>query len=92
VGWKLGSAVPMPTGGPLAPLLLYVKYAQQALYRALTGALTAMRQDPWQLASLIGRSLAEGGCHDAGQGHGKAGIYSYMSANEGELKRGVVIA
>ncbi|EJC81339.1 ABC-type uncharacterized transport system, permease component [Rhizobium leguminosarum bv. trifolii WSM2297] len=90
----IGTAEPsfQPTGGPLAPLLLYVNYEQQAFYRALTGALKAMRQDPWQLASLIGLSFAYGVFHAAGPGHGKAVISSYMIANEIELKRGVVIS
>ena len=40
----IGTAEPsfQPTGGPLAPLLLYVNYEQQAFYRALTGALKAV--------------------------------------------------
>ncbi|NNU51338.1 nickel/cobalt transporter [Rhizobium sp. WYCCWR 11279] len=90
----IGTAEPsfQPTGGPFAPLLLYVNYEQQAFYRALTGALKAMRQDPWQLASLIGLSFAYGVFHAAGPGHGKAVISSYMIANEVELKRGVVIS
>ncbi|MBY3170345.1 nickel/cobalt transporter [Rhizobium laguerreae] len=90
----IGTAEPsfQPTGGPLAPLLLYVNYEQQAFYRALTGALKAIRQDPWQLASLIGLSFAYGVFHAAGPGHGKAVISSYMIANEIELKRGVMIS
>lgn len=90
----IGSAEPsfQPTGGPLAPLFLYVNYEQQAFYRALTGALRAMREDPWQLSSLIGLSFAYGVFHAAGPGHGKAVISSYMVANEIELKRGAVIS
>ncbi|KKZ88339.1 delayed-early response protein/equilibrative nucleoside transporter [Rhizobium phaseoli] len=90
----IGTAEPsfQPTGGPFAPLLLYVNYEQQAFYRALTDALKGMRQDPWQLTSLIGLSFAYGVFHAAGPGHGKAVISSYMIANEVELKRGVVIS
>ncbi|MBB4191462.1 nickel/cobalt exporter [Rhizobium aethiopicum] len=90
----IGTAEPsfQPTGGPLAPLLLYVNYEQQAFYRALTGALKGMREDPWQLTSLVGLSFAYGVFHAAGPGHGKAVISSYMIANEVELKRGVVIS
>ncbi|NLS05400.1 nickel/cobalt transporter [Rhizobium sp. P32RR-XVIII] len=90
----IGTAEPsfQPTGGPLAPLFLYVNYEQQAFYRALTGALKAMREDPWQLTSLIGLSFAYGVFHAAGPGHGKAVISSYMIANEVELRRGVVIS
>ncbi|TCU22279.1 ABC-type nickel/cobalt efflux system permease component RcnA [Rhizobium azibense] len=90
----IGTAEPsfQPTGGPLAPLLAYINYEQQAFYRALTDTLKAMREDPWQLASLIGLSFAYGVFHAAGPGHGKAVISSYMIANEIELKRGVVIS
>ncbi len=90
----IGTAEPsfQPTGGPLAPLLAYINYEQQAFYRALTDALKAMREDPWQLSSLIGLSFAYGVFHAAGPGHGKAVISSYMIANEIELKRGVVIS
>ncbi|MBB3392276.1 nickel/cobalt exporter [Rhizobium sp. BK275] len=90
----IGTAEPsfQPTGGPLEPLFLYVNYEQQAFYRALTNALKAMRQDPWQLSSPIGLSFAYGVFHAAGPGHGKAVISSYMIANEVELRRGVVIS
>lgn len=90
----IGTAEPsfQPTGGPLAPLFLYVNYQQQAFYRALTGALKAMREDPWHLGTLVTLSFAYGVFHAAGPGHGKAVISSYMIANEVELKRGVVIS
>lgn len=65
---------------------------QQQFYRALTGALKAMREDPHQLWILIGLSFAYGVFHAAGPGHGKAVISSYMIANETELKRGVFIS
>ncbi|ENN87461.1 high-affinity nickel-transporter [Rhizobium freirei PRF 81] len=90
----IGTAEPsfQPTGGPLAPIFLYVNYEQQAFYRALTKSIEAMRQDPWQLWTLIGLSFAYGIFHAAGPGHGKAVISSYMVANEIELKRGIGIS
>jgi len=90
----IGTSEPsfQPTGGPLAPVLLYVNAQQQAFYRALTGALRAMREDSWHLWTLIGLSFAYGVFHAAGPGHGKAVISSYMIANEIELKRGVSIS
>ena len=90
----IGTAEPsfQPTGGPLAPIFLYVNYEQQAFYRALTKSIEAMRQDPWQLWTLIGLSFAYGIFHAAGPGHGKAVISSYMVANEIELKRGIAIS
>ena len=90
----IGTAEPsfQPSGGPLAPLFLYINQEQQGFYRALTAALKAMREDPWQLTTLIGLSFAYGVFHAAGPGHGKAVISSYMIANEIELKRGVAIS
>lgn len=90
----IGTAEPsfQPIGGPLAPIFLYVNYEQQAFYRALTKSIEAMRQNPWQLWTLIGLSFAYGIFHAAGPGHGKAVISSYMVANEIELKRGIGIS
>ena len=89
----IGSAEPSFTiGGPLGPFFAWINYYQQNFYRSLTGALKAMRQDPWALTGLIGLSFAYGVFHAAGPGHGKAVISSYMIANEVQLKRGVVIS
>ncbi|CAN7381183.1 nickel/cobalt transporter [Rhizobium sp. LjRoot30] len=89
----IGSAEPgIQVSGPFAGLFAWVNGYQQAFYRALTGALKAMREDPWQLGALIGLSFAYGVFHAAGPGHGKAVISSYMIANETELKRGVLIS
>lgn len=89
----IGAAEPgIQIGGPFAGLFLWVNQHQQAFYRALTGALKAMRENPWALTSLIGLSFAYGIFHAAGPGHGKAVISSYMIANEIQLRRGVLIA
>ncbi|KQQ60991.1 delayed-early response protein/equilibrative nucleoside transporter [Rhizobium sp. Leaf311] len=89
----IGSAEPsISVGGPLAPLFQWINVHQQTFYRALTGALRAMRQDPWALTSLIALSFAYGVFHAAGPGHGKAVISSYMIANETQLRRGIVIS
>ncbi|MGL3607017.1 nickel/cobalt transporter [Rhizobium sp. G187] len=90
----VGSAEPayQPTSGPLAGLLLWINSHQQAFYRALTGSLKAMREDPWALTGLIGLSFAYGVFHAAGPGHGKAVISSYMLANEIELRRGILVS
>ncbi|WP_083716603.1 nickel/cobalt transporter [Agrobacterium sp. DSM 25558] len=89
----IGSAEPsISIGGPLAPLFQWINVHQQTFYRALTGALKAMREDPWALTSLIGLSFAYGVFHAAGPGHGKAVISSYMIANETQLRRGIVIS
>ncbi|WP_105385869.1 nickel/cobalt transporter [Neorhizobium alkalisoli] len=89
----VGSAEPaFSVGGPLGPFFAWINTHQQAFYRALTGALRAMREDPWALSGLIGLSFAYGVFHAAGPGHGKAVISSYMIANEIALKRGIVIS
>ncbi|NTE89207.1 nickel/cobalt transporter [Agrobacterium rubi] len=89
----IGSAEPsISVGGPLGPFFQWINVHQQSFYRALTGALKAMREDPWALTSLIGLSFAYGVFHAAGPGHGKAVISSYMIANEIQLKRGILIS
>ncbi len=89
----IGTAEPsVQTGGLFGPLLLAINTYQQDFYRALTGALKAMRQDPAELWMLIGLSFAYGVFHAAGPGHGKAVISSYMLANEVALKRGIFIS
>lgn len=89
----VGSAEPaFSIGGPLGPFFAWINGHQQAFYRALTGSLKAMREDPYALSGLIGLSFAYGVFHAAGPGHGKAVISSYMIANEIELKRGVSIS
>ena len=89
----VGSAEPsFQTTGAFGGWLAWINDHQQSFYRALTGALKAMREDPGALSALIGLSFAYGVFHAAGPGHGKAVISSYMIANEIELKRGVVIS
>jgi nickel/cobalt exporter len=70
----------------------WVNQQQQDFYRALTGALKAMREDPWQMWGLISLSFLYGVFHAAGPGHGKAVISSYMIANEVALRRGVLLS
>ncbi len=89
----IGAAEPgIQIGGPFAGLFLWVNQHQQAFYRALTGALKAMRENPWALTSLIGLSFAYGIFHAAGPGHGKAVISSYMIASETALRRGIFLS
>lgn len=89
----VGTAEPsFSVGGPFGPFLAWINVNQQAFYRALTGALRALRSDPWAMSGLIGLSFAYGVFHAAGPGHGKAVISSYMIANEVELKRGIAIS
>ena len=89
----IGTAEPsFDISGPFGPFLAFVNREQQGFYRALTGALSAMRDDPWKLWTLVGLSFAYGVFLAAGPGHGKAVISSYMIANETQLRRGVAIS
>lgn len=89
IGTAEPSALPVGTGWQI---LAFVNDKQQEFYRALTGALAAMREDPAQLWLLVGLSFAYGIFHAAGPGHGKAVISSYMIANEVALRRGIVLS
>ncbi|OCO98124.1 MULTISPECIES: nickel/cobalt transporter [unclassified Ensifer] len=89
----IGTAEPaFKTTGLLGGFFAWVNMEQQGFYRLMTNALKGMRENPWQLWSLVGLSFTYGVLHAAGPGHGKAVISSYMIANETELKRGVLLS
>ncbi|MCO5065078.1 MAG: nickel/cobalt transporter [Rhizobiaceae bacterium] len=81
-----------PSTGLFAGFTQWVNVHQQQFYRALTGALKAMRDDGGKMWLLVGLSFAYGVFHAAGPGHGKAVISSYMLANEVALRRGITLA
>ncbi|PYE87749.1 nickel/cobalt transporter [Phyllobacterium leguminum] len=84
--------VGMKPTGPFAHIIQWLATEQRNFYLAMTGALKAMREDPWQAALLVGLSFVYGVFHAAGPGHGKAVISSYMIANETTLKRGIFLS
>ncbi|RCS23940.1 delayed-early response protein/equilibrative nucleoside transporter [Phyllobacterium salinisoli] len=84
--------VAMRPVGPFAHIIEWIMMEQRSFYRAMTGALKGMREDPWQAAILVGLSFVYGIFHAAGPGHGKAVISSYMIANETTLRRGVFLS
>ncbi len=89
----IGSAEPAFTGGgAFGGFFDWINAQQQAFYRALSGAIKDMREDPAKLWMLIGLSFAYGVFHAAGPGHGKAVISSYVIANEQTLRRGITIS
>ena len=89
----IGTAEPSVTPSGFGwQFLAFVNEQQQAFYRALTGALKAIRDDQSKLWLLIGLSFAYGVFHAAGPGHGKAVISSYMIANEVALRRGILLS
>ncbi|WP_394687935.1 nickel/cobalt transporter [Hoeflea sp.] len=89
IGAAEPSIAPVGIGGSL---IQWVNQQQQDFYRALTGTLKAMREDPWQMWGLVSLSFLYGVFHAAGPGHGKAVISSYMIANEVALRRGVLLS
>ncbi len=84
--------VAMTPTGPFAHIILWMNEQQRSFYLAMTTALKAMREDPWQASVLVGLSFIYGIFHAAGPGHGKAVISSYMIANETALRRGIVLS
>ena len=82
----------LPSSGLFGGLMSWINAQQKAFYRALSGALKAMREDPAKLWVLIGLSFTYGIFHAAGPGHGKAVISSYLIANEQALRRGIAIS
>ncbi|WP_139976453.1 nickel/cobalt transporter [Ochrobactrum sp. CGA5] len=84
--------VAMKPTGPFAHIILWMNEQQRAFYLAMTNALKAMRDDPWQASVLVGLSFIYGIFHAAGPGHGKAVISSYMIANETALRRGIFLS
>ncbi|MDU0334255.1 hypothetical protein RWU37_05690, partial [Enterococcus sp. 2CBP] len=84
--------VAMKPTGPFAHVILWMNEQQRSFYLAMTNALKAMREDPWQASVLVGLSFVYGIFHAAGPGHGKAVISSYMIANETALRRGIFLS
>ncbi len=82
----------LPATGMFAGLIGWINGYQREFYRALTGALTSIRDGGGGMWLMIGLSFAYGVFHAAGPGHGKAVISSYMLANEVALRRGVVLS
>ncbi|MBB6261498.1 ABC-type nickel/cobalt efflux system permease component RcnA [Paenochrobactrum gallinarii] len=91
LGIGTNEAALTPTG-PFAHLILWLNEQQRAFYLAMTNALKAMRESPWNAHILIGISFVYGVFHAAGPGHGKAVISSYMIANETALRRGILLS
>jgi ABC-type nickel/cobalt efflux system permease component RcnA len=80
-----------PTG-PFGEFFAWINSQQREFYRAMTGALKAMKEDGSAAWALAGLSFLYGVLHAAGPGHGKAVISSYMLANEVELRRGIALS
>ncbi|MCR9136488.1 MAG: nickel/cobalt transporter [Alphaproteobacteria bacterium] len=89
----IGAAEPaFDSSGLFGGVFNWINSQQQSFYRALSGAVKEMREDPAKLWTLVGLSFAYGVFHAAGPGHGKAVISSYVIANEQTLRRGITIS
>ncbi|MBL8572175.1 MAG: nickel/cobalt transporter [Hyphomicrobiaceae bacterium] len=102
-GFDAGEALaqtrsPFGVGMPEAPpasgggLFGWIAAQQREFYRALTGAIRAIHEDGWAVATLVGLSFGYGVFHAAGPGHGKAVISAYVLANGETLRRGILLS
>ncbi len=78
--------------GPLAPVFGWIALRQAEFYRALTDAISRMKESGGAFWLLAGLSFLYGIFHAAGPGHGKAVISSYMLATGETYRRGVVLS
>jgi nickel/cobalt transporter (NicO) family protein len=81
-----------PFTGPLGGIFAWVALYQAEFYRALTDALTNVKDSGHAFILLAGLSFLYGIFHAVGPGHGKAVITSYLLASHQTVKRGIVIS
>jgi nickel/cobalt transporter (NicO) family protein len=81
-----------PFGGPLGGIFAWVAFYQAEFYRALTDALTDVKDSGHAFILLAGLSFLYGVFHAVGPGHGKAVITSYLLASHQTVRRGMVIS
>jgi nickel/cobalt transporter (NicO) family protein len=81
-----------PFAGPLGGIFAWVAFYQAEFYRALTDALTDVKDGGHAFVLLAGLSFLYGVFHAVGPGHGKAVITSYLLASHQTIRRGIVIS
>ena len=79
-------------GGPLGLFFVWIALYQSEFYKALTGALTTLKENPFGVWLLLALSFAYGVFHAVGPGHGKAVITSYLVSSGESVRHGVLIA
>ncbi len=91
-----GIATPDSSGaafsGPLGGLFVWVALRQSEFYRALTTALSSLKNSGHAFWLLAGVSFLYGIFHAVGPGHGKSVITSYLLVTRQTARRGIVIA
>jgi len=78
--------------GPFAPFFIWIAEHQAHFYKALTGALDTLHDDPLGVWLLLAVSFAYGVFHAVGPGHGKAVITSYLLSSGDSMRRGIGIS
>ena len=87
------AAAPFQASGPLGRVFAWVLDKQQSLQRTLAMSVKSLKTDPLRGAiTLALLSFVYGVLHAVGPGHGKTIISSYVVANEGTVRRGVIIS
>jgi len=81
-----------PQGGASSGVVGFLLAKQSEFYRALIQAVRAAKADGNALWLLAGLSFGYGVFHAAGPGHGKAVISSYILADGGTLRRGILLS
>jgi nickel/cobalt exporter len=79
-------------GGPLGPFFVWIALYQSQFYKALTGALTTLKENPFGVWLLLALSFAYGVFHAVGPGHGKAVITSYLVSSGESVRHGVLVS
>lgn len=87
-----GVGAPEPAVGGQGGIFAWIAARQAELYRTMSGAVRAFRENGGGGFFLIGISLLYGILHAAGPGHGKAVITGYLVATRQSARRGVLLS
>jgi nickel/cobalt exporter len=84
---------PRPAAAPqVGGIVGWLLARQSEFYREISAAIRSAKSDGSAVWTLLGVSFAYGIFHDAGPGHGKAVISSYLVANQETARRGIALS
>src|SRR6202166_867674 len=84
---------PRPSAEPqVGGIVGWLLSKQSEFYREMSQTIRAAKSDGQAVWTLLAVSFAYGIFHAAGPGHGKAGISSYLVANQETARRGIVLS